>query len=302
MSYINQFKDLKYLLESSEELSKLDLKFKLDSVYIEVLWFRAMQKKRGHWVIKEHSHSTFELHIARQGSCKVILKNSEFIIKEGEFYITTPGLFHEQQSNNCDSFIEYCINFDLNICDRLDNEVVSLNNSFLNLQCENIKDTEDITTLFEQALKEAKEKQIGYYNIIKSIVYTIAMKVNRAISKVKKSKYEVPLKYRTDEYRLEQIKEFIKQNCKGNIRTSQVSLHLNLSEKQVCRIVKQNLNITTKQLINEIRLKKSKELLKSKNLTVKQVSYLMGFSSEYYFNQFFKNMEGYPPGRYNEIF
>jgi TolB-like protein/AraC-like DNA-binding protein/Tfp pilus assembly protein PilF len=50
------------------------------------------------------------------------------------------------------------------------------------------------------------------------------------------------------------------------------------------------------QFIREIRLKKAKELLLNKDLTVAEISYLVGFSSPAYFNKCFHEYFGVAPG------
>ena len=55
--------------------------------------------------------------------------------------------------------------------------------------------------------------------------------------------------------------------------------------------------MTTKELIQEAKFSKAREiLLQRQDLSIREISEMLGFSSEYYFNQFFKRKEGYPPG------
>ena len=61
-----------------------------------------------------------------------------------------------------------------------------------------------------------------------------------------------------------------------------------LAEVIYIDLLKKKTGKTANQFIKEIRLKKSKELLKSTELTVSEISYSVGFSSPAYFTKCFK--------------
>lgn len=73
-----------------------------------------------------------------------------------------------------------------------------------------------------------------------------------------------------------------------------------LSSRQIGRIIRQYNGMTTKEFIIQKKLDKAKQLLKDSELTIKEISDQMGFSSEYYFSQSFKKQEGYPPKIFRE--
>jgi len=74
-----------------------------------------------------------------------------------------------------------------------------------------------------------------------------------------------------------------------------------LGEKQISRIVKDATGKTTKELIQECKFQVAKAMLiERQDLTIKQIAEELGFSSQYYFNQFFKRKEGYPPGVFRQ--
>ena len=80
--------------KASDKLSQLNLKLDMDNFIIDILWFRVL-KNKGVWCISRHTHSSYEFHLVASGGCKVILDGGEFIAREGEFYLTPPGVYHE---------------------------------------------------------------------------------------------------------------------------------------------------------------------------------------------------------------
>jgi AraC-like DNA-binding protein len=75
---------------------------------------------------------------------------------------------------------------------------------------------------------------------------------------------------------------------------------MNLSEKQVGRIVAQAKGYPTQKFITRTKLKRAKQLLVASDKTIKEIAEELGFSNEYYFNSVFKLHEGYPPGVFRE--
>lgn len=97
---------------------------------------------------------------------------------------------------------------------------------------------------------------------------------------------------------MSQIERFIEENISTPVSTSSIATYMHLSQKQICRIIKESKNMSSKKFVNNIKLSRAKELLKNSSFNITQIADMLGFSSEYYFNQFFKTLEGYPPVKY----
>lgn len=71
-----------------------------------------------------------------------------------------------------------------------------------------------------------------------------------------------------------------------------------ISEVYFRKIFKEEYGLSPKQYIQQIRINKAKELLKSGYLTVTAVSDMVGYSSIYHFSKAFKAQTGYNPTEY----
>lgn len=285
------------LVKASRKLSELDLSFQIDNLLVEVLWFRVMIQTKD-WNIKRHTHSTFEFHFIASGACRVHLDDDRFQVETGEFYLTAPGVYHEQSGTGRDGLIEYSINCNLKPLDDTPSEIYQILKFLKDSPCKKLPDRGGVIDLFNQALQEADSQHIGFYNQIKSLVVMIIIAATRGISGDSASEYPIPLKNKKDDYRLAQIIKFITDNIESPISTKDIAKHVFLSEKQVCRIIQEHKGVSTKDLILQYKLDKAKELLLQTDLSIKQIAERLGFTSEYYFHQFFKREEGYPPGVY----
>lgn len=77
---------------------------------------------------------------------------------------------------------------------------------------------------------------------------------------------------------------------------SELADAVNMSRSNLLRKVKKATNLSVSQLINQIRLKRGMELLRSTSSNVSEVSIQVGFSSTSYFIKCFREYYGYPPG------
>jgi AraC-like DNA-binding protein len=71
--------------------------------------------------------------------------------------------------------------------------------------------------------------------------------------------------------------------------------HLNLSPKYLNECVKEVLSVSSKSIIIEQLLMRSRHALKFSNKTIKEISFELGFSSPDYFSYFFKTHTGITP-------
>jgi AraC-like DNA-binding protein len=285
--------------KASDKLSQLDLQFSMDNYLLDILWFRVMEA-RGEWCIKRHMHSTFEFHFVAEGKCRVSLKNEEFEAAAGEFYITAPGVYHEQCGlGDSSHYVEYSINYDFIKLRPGNTEAEKILNILSSEPCKLVKDKYKIIKHFEEALKEAYSEELGYFNNVKNSAQRILVLAARTLKADEpKTVYEISRKLKNEDYRFSMMEKFIEDNIANDITTKELAKFMFLSDKQVYRIIKSKTGKSTIKYMNCVRLKKAKDLLKNSDHNIKNIAELLGFTSEYYFNQFFKREEGYPPGRF----
>ncbi len=90
---------------------------------------------------------------------------------------------------------------------------------------------------------------------------------------------------------------FIEKNYCRNITLEDVAAHLNLTANYLSRVLKKQTCQNFIDLITEKRIQKAKELL-LQNLSIKEITYLVGFNSQNYFTKIFKKIVGVTPSEY----
>jgi AraC-like DNA-binding protein len=282
---------------ASDMLYELNLKMQLENYIVDVKQFRVSDMSKD---VKKHKHSSYEYHIITNGRCRVNIDNGSFEVGPGDFYLTGPGVYHEQIGLSSGGYIEYSLNCELIPFDSCDSEISQIVKILTETECKAFKDTQNITKLFEQALYEAYHKNIGFYGYIKDIVHGILIRSARTMSSTITVYNTIGSMYKDNDFRLVQIERFIEDNIGVYLSTEDIARYMCLSEKQIYRIVKEKSGISTKNLILTLKLKKAKELLEDTDYSLKNISNLLGFESEIYFSQFFKKREGTTPGNYRD--
>lgn len=73
---------------------------------------------------------------------------------------------------------------------------------------------------------------------------------------------------------------------------------MNMSTKQLNRVVKKETGLTLCTMINQIKIEYIKQMLASTDYSLADVAERIGCSNEYNLIRFFKREEGMSPGRY----
>ena len=97
-------------------------------------------------------------------------------------------------------------------------------------------------------------------------------------------------------------KRYIEDNIELNPSVADAAAYSYLSSKQLTRIFGKFEGITPGEYIAKRRMAKIEKLILDDSLSLKDISEIMNFSNEYYFNSFFKKHAGMPPGEYRKMY
>lgn len=94
--------------------------------------------------------------------------------------------------------------------------------------------------------------------------------------------------------------EFVDENYINELYLKDLACKFYINFTYCCELFRKVTGTTFSEYITELRMKKARELLKSKGLTISQVSNAVGYSDYYYFNKVFKKMHGVTPLVYKD--
>lgn len=233
---------------------------------------------------KEHHHTGFEIHFMNLGHQKYLIDDKEYEIKGNNVLIIPPLVKHYVADT---LFYESKFSITFNTSEQ------SLFNKTTPIF---VKDSERIFDNLKNTLKEYKiSSEFSRQIILQCIYETLVILLRECGFKEKKIAKEENY---TDD-RLAFAKRYIKDNIDFNIAVSDVAAHCSLSEKQLTRIFKAFDNTTPLSYIHSQKIRRIEELL-SDGYSLKETSEKMNFSSEYYFNSFYKKHSSLTPGMFKK--
>lgn len=96
------------------------------------------------------------------------------------------------------------------------------------------------------------------------------------------------------------IVAYLKSNVKNKIALSDICEHFNYSRSFICKIFKEQMGVSLITYFNRLKIEEAKRLLSESELSVSEISELLGFSEAKYFGNVFKNGEGITPLEYRK--
>lgn len=91
---------------------------------------------------------------------------------------------------------------------------------------------------------------------------------------------------------------YILEHYRGKITLDKIAKEVKYSKYHISRLFKQYMNITIVDYLIRLRIKKAKEFLLDGSYSIKQISYMVGYSDPNYFTWAFKKHEGITPAKF----
>ena len=281
-----------YTTERAEKLDKLIVPEFTTPCRIKIMWIRLWKSSEANYTIFSdmHKHSFYEAHFVIDGSICYGDGETSIHVPEGHGLLMSPGMPHRHIPSE-DGFLKATIAFILAENTPLDSylsqksmHTFPLNDSYMDC--------------FNVILHEIDENSIFSLSVIQSRVLEILYAMAKSLG------FDSPgnvIQGEIRDARFSVAKNYILKHISEPITCDDVARECSLSTKQLNRIF---LKHTTKGLydyISQVRLQRSEELLLNSNLSMKEISSLLGFENEYVFNSFFKRHCGIPPGQFRKL-
>lgn len=107
-----------------------------------------------------------------------------------------------------------------------------------------------------------------------------------------------PMQQKFENELLNEIIIFINDKIYESITIEDICVKFSISRSSLQTLFKNNLNVAPKQYISNLKLAKSKLLIKESIYTISEISSMLGFTSIHYFSRKFKQVFGITPSDY----
>ena len=249
--------------------------------YIKTL---ILTRDRARVMKKPHHHTGFEVHILTSGSQDYKIGESFVRVSAGEMLIVFPFRRHMALSASADAK-KRAVSFTI-AEDTIDRTVFE--KEYL------ITKT---PAALDGCLSAIEAERAGAAPLTESLVYLLSLECILHILRSVGYKNEVRIE-ESEDARVTLAKQYIKDNIRRAVSLGELASYLCISEKQLSRIFKKGEGISVADYVHQKRCEYIEELLVDRNLSLRRISEELCFSSEYYFNAFFKKHAGMSPGAY----
>lgn len=242
--------------------------------------------------IPSHSHgkNCYEIHYIISGSGMVIINGISHILAKDMLYVTGPHIVHEQIPSAHDPMAEYCIYL------RLFRENKKLYDKCFVLPLFEAQafwigyDTQNIRSVMGQIFSELEQKSFGHLTLISALFQQLIIYVvrNYTINSPVQPIQEFSSIGLTS---LLSLEEAFLYDYK-DITLEQLAKRINVSTRQVQRLLKQYYNSTFQKKRTEARMSAASVLLKSSSYSIAYISEMIGYSTSEHFSNAFKKYFG----------
>ncbi len=283
--------ELHYIAEGEGEIGFVDESM-ISST--EIIEFPAIVKSSSTPKIKEY-------HLNHLREQEIIKNTKVFKLRKGDAFINPPGQFCWHKSSQHNPIVEYGLRFSITIKD-----INSPNDKYFNKEYKIIKqlisenliqitnNNNEIETIFQTIFKEANNKLPGFILKIKNELLNLIILFARQSWDRNKISSFVP-KADVKNKRLGMLDDFINSNIGTAIKINQISKYLFMSDRNLCRFVKENKGISIHQYVLQIRINKAVDLCRNSEYTFLEIAYITGFSNSSHLSKVIKQYTGKSP-------
>lgn len=282
----------------------MDLKIRMGDLLINVLYIRFIPAA-GIWHIRNHCHSSYELHFIPFGKGTLVSGGRSYAIDPGTFYLTGPQVYHEQISEPADPMAECCINFEVSVCrntrreadDFLQDEIDEIARTLFETKFWFGRDEHGSIDVFQKIMDELDGRLVGYYLNIRNYVSQIIINAVRCCNNQKKALYDLPSKTLYDK-RMHILDRLLDCGYHKDLSLDQLADEMKVSRRQLNRIIKRHYATTFKRRVTDLKLERAKEMLLGTEMSIEKIAEEAGYASTSYFCKRFKERTGITPTQF----
>lgn len=287
-------------MERSRRLdyTHLDIKVPLGPLVLNVFYVNFEAPLPG-WGYGNHSHSSYELHFVSTGRGQLRVGGQAYQIGPGSFYLTGPGVYHEQHADEVEPMDEFCINFEVRhqapprtkhktyLPDEVDEIARTLARSTFWFGT----DTFGTIPLFERVFDEFDRRWIGYYSAIQNLLSLILVNALRCFGGPVASPSVFPPRLVPDARRF--LLDTYFQGYQPARSRAELARRIGTGIRQMNRILHDTYGLSFRQKAQQARMEQARHLL-SRGETPETVARSLGYARATAFAEAYRRYEEAP--------
>lgn len=275
-------------------VGEMILKIKLSTTDIDNMFFGAniqcmhfhFVEKKDNWKINPHTHDNVEFGYISNGRVVYHISGNKYEAHEGEVFVIPAGVQHFE-TNQGEPFeiifmqVAHHGNDSL-LLDELISKVQGPNH---------LPQQRKVKELFEDIYDEIITQDAGYLSEIDARIKTLYVLLLRNRLALEKNHQSITVHHLSDDKCnrvINELEQYILEHIGDRLNIESLAQKFYYHPKYLSQIVKNNKGQTLKDYIISIRMERARDLLSQTQMTVDQISEILGFSSSQYFHKRFK--------------
>lgn len=254
----------------------------------------------------EHKHNYIEMAYILQGEMIQKIKGKEIRLKKGEIIFLNQHITHEIMASSKEDII---INFIIKpeffeyILNLIDKENIISKFLFSTIYggsrkgeyiCFYVGNIKNVQNIIEQVINEIINTSILGKAKIKFLVGLLLIELlnnPQFIVSYSEENYDIKL--------MMEILNYIDESYE-EANLTKLCENLHQQDYKICKLIKKNTGLTFKELVQEKRIEKAVELLKSTDYAIEDIIRRVGYENDSYFYRIFKKKFGLSPKEYKK--
>ncbi len=242
----------------------------------------------------QHSHPTMELQVVTGGSCTIFGSGTYYNLQAGQMIFLPAGFYHQTKTHSPDC-TRITLAFSLPSRKHADKNALPLL-SALKRQEPVVTETGDVLgSLLEQLCTLSKAKEPSYCRTeqLRCLSTMFLLELGERLSTF--SEEPAPAEKEPSSPVAYIIDEFLGMNFHSSNGCRQLAQRLHVSPRQLNRIIQNAYGMNYRDKLKEIRLAIAVDFLTTTDMSIAQISELLGYSSPANFSTFVKQAAGQTP-------
>ena len=261
-------------------------------------YWGAMQR---HYDNTLHKHSFFEVCYVLEGTGYYIDNHYTYSLQKNTMFFSRPDVLHQIKSER-GLFLLY-VGFELIESEsneewiRIFEKARHCSEVMIQLQGDTAA-----TLLWKSLLIHATKSEDAFVEeILTSLAHSLVVSLLQVF--VQYSRHE---KHRnlieTSSPLLSHVKLYIKDNLSNSLKLAEVAKQFHISGRHLSRMFVSELGINYSGFVQNERIQRAAALLKTTNLSIKEIAEETGFATVQYFNRVFTSALGNSPGHFRSLY
>lgn len=243
----------------------------------------------GDWHSVPHTHNHTELFFIVSGKGQFLIEDQIFPVDVNNLVIINPNVTHTEDSLNAQP-LEYIV---LGV-DGI--ELATSENSNGQFCILDHFESVEISSCLRNILREMEQKNTGYEDICQAYMEILIIRLMRSTSLAVPAE---PQSISTNR-QCAAIRRYIDLHFKEALTLEQLAEEGHMNKYYLSHAFKREYGVSPINYMISRRIEESKYLLTETDLSMSQISQLLGFSSLSYFSQVFRRTQGTSPKEYRQ--